>query len=332
MHIVGVFDKQCIVVLMMFAGSVQGQSLEECMNERMINANPTMTLGELEEECNILLGDQPEEQYSAALERVAMEQRTEWNPFVITPHNSNYFLPYTYVKDINTEAYRLIDNFGELDNTEAKMQFSFKVPLYPDDLFVTGDAIYFAFTLKSFWQIYNHELSAPFRETNYRPEFFYRLPIMNQLNDRYMSLDLGLEHESNGRSQVLSRSWNRIFVNYTYAKDNYMIQFRPWYRIPEKEKDQPWESQGDDNPDIHEYMGYFELLGVWEQSDYEFSVMFRNNLKSDNKGAIELDASFPLWGRLRGLVQYFNGYGESLIDYDHKSQRIGFGILITDLL
>ena len=79
-------------------------------------------------------------------------------------------------------------------------------------------------------------------------------------------------------------------------------------------------------------MGYFELSGTWEQNDYEFSLMLRNNLNSPNYGAIQLDASFPIWGRVRGVVQYFNGYGESLIDYNHRVNRLGFGILLTEML
>lgn len=335
------------------AGSV-AQTVEECMQEQIKTAIPTMTLGEMKEECLQMQTEglkpaleevqQPQQEQqrevnqelqpeaSEAKKRLAMEQRTEWNPFVITPHKSNYILPYSYIKEPNQEPYKIPTSIGEMDNAEAKLQISLKVPLNYEDLFVSGDAIYFAFTMTAFWQVYNHDISAPFRETNYNPEFFYLLPLTSDPLGADTFLTVGIEHESNGRTQLLSRSWNRIFVNYLYAKDNYLIQFRPWYRIPEDEKDDPLQPSGDDNPDIYKYMGYFELIGTWEQHDYEFSLMLRNNFNSPNYGAIQLDASFPLWGRLRGMVQYFNGYGESLIDYDHRVERLGIGVLLTEML
>ena len=66
-----------------------------------------------------------------------------------------------------------------------------------------------------------------------------------------------------------------------------------------------------------------------------FSVMSRNNLESGfEKGAVELSWSFPLWGwpYLKGYVQYFNGYGRSLIDYNQHSNVIGVGVSLTDWL
>jgi phospholipase A1 len=117
-----------------------------------------------------------------------------------------------------------------------------------------------------------------------------------------------------------------------WENDGYVFSFKPWYRISESEKETPLDPRGDDNPDIYKYMGYFEFSGAYRLNDHEFSFMTRNNLNSDNRGAIQLDWSFPLWGRVRGYAQYFNGYGESLIDYNADIERIGVGILLTDLL
>lgn len=305
---------------------------EQCIQEQLEDGDPTMTLGEVRSLCLQNNGITVDRKLSAARERLAMERRTEWNPFVITPHRLNYFLPYTYASGLSEEPYGGVFEGEELKNQEAKLQISMKVPLNYGDLLFKNDAVYFAFTMKALWQVYNRSISAPFRETNYRPELFYMVTLPDQWKDADSALAIGIEHESNGRSELLSRSWNRVFINYYYAKDNYLISFRPWYRIPEEEKDEPGDAKGDDNPDIHDYMGYFELMGTWEQNDYEFSLMLRNNLDSPNRGAVRLDASFPLWGRVRGMLQYFNGYGETLIDYNYSVERIGIGILLTDIL
>ena len=307
-------------------------SFDQCMQEQIQDGDPTMTLGEIRALCLKQNDITVERGYSAARQRLAMEDRTEWNPFVITPHRLNYILPYSHVSGLNEEPYEDFFAGEDLKSEEAKLQISLKVPLYNRDLLFSNDAIYFAFTLKALWQVYNQNISAPFRETNYRPELFYMVPLFKDWQYADTALAVGFEHESNGRGQLLSRSWDRVFLDFYYAKANYLISFRPWYRIPEKDKKEPGSPKGDDNPDIHQYMGYFELMGTWEQHDYEFSLMLRNNLSSPNRGAVRMDASFPIWGKLRGLLQYFNGYGESLIDYDTSIERFGIGILFTDIL
>lgn len=275
------------------------------------------------------------------IKRIEKEKATQTNEFVITPHKQNYILPFTHNDSPNQTPWARQQYYPDIDDpvehAEAKFQISMKVPLNYDDMFLPNDGLYFGFTLKSFWQLYNSDVSAPFRDTNYRPEMFYQTPLPFEKWGGTFFTRVGFEHESNGRSQYLSRSWNRIYAGLGFQKDNWLVYAQPWYRLPEDEKEDdgdpntPPESEGDDNPNIDDFLGHYEIHGVYSYESYEFSTLLRQNF-STGKGAIETNFSFPLWGRLKGMVQYFNGYGESLIDYDHHIQRIGVGILLTDLL
>lgn len=272
--------------------------------------------------------------------RFSQERETEYLEYVITPHRSNYILPFSYQDAPNNEPWNSGNDYLEddpFDHTEIKLQISFKVPLLEPGLFHSEDGVYFGFTMKSFWQAYNREISAPFRETNYRPELFYQTPIkVPSLNGAFF-FRTGFEHESNGRSQLLSRSWNRAFIGLGFIRPNWAVYIQPWYRIPEDEKvddgdpTTPPPAKGDDNPDIEDYYGHFELKAAYERSNYQIGTLIRSNAQT-HKGAFELSYSFPLYGRLRGLFQYFDGYGESMIDYDYRVQRYSMGILLTDFL
>jgi phospholipase A1 len=264
------------------------------------------------------------------------EAATGGNRFVLTPHKRNYFLV-TYANDPNDDAFKNLqnDDDAELDNAETQFQVSIKVAL-ARDTFTEGDAVQFGFSIKSFWQTFNDDQSAPFRETNYQPEVWYRTPLpWNSFGSDTMLWGIGAEHQSNGRSRELSRSWNRVYTTVTWLTDEYAFRFKPWYRIPEDDKDDPTDTDGDDNPDIHKYMGYFEVTGIYHAEGHEFGFMVRNNVGSgaeNMRGAIQLDYTFPLWGRVRGYAQLFNGYGQSLIDYNANVTSAGIGFLLSDIL
>ncbi len=328
---------KCIGLLlgaMMSANTIAGK-VDDCILESVRNAGEESSILALKENCERLSNDEVE-----IPQRFVEEKKTEDNPFVITPHRQNYILPFSYVDNPNQEPYQqnVYPGFDEpMDNQEAKLQLSLKVPLTYSKLITENDGIYFGFTLKSFWQVYNDEISAPFRETNYRPEIYYEATTPFQPWGGTVLTRVGFEHESNGRSQLLSRSWNRVYAGVGFAKNNWGVYFQPWYRIPEDEKVDdddpatPPPPKGDDNPDIDDYLGHYELFAVYSYKNVEFSGMTRYNFEEGN-GALEMGMSFPLWGRLKGYIQYFNGYGESLIDYNHRVERIGIGFLLTDIL
>jgi phospholipase A1/A2 len=78
-------------------------------------------------------------------------------------------------------------------------------------------------------------------------------------------------------------------------------------------------------------MGNFEFSSAYTRSDNIYSLTLRNNFDADNKGAIELGWSFPVSQNIRGQLNYFNGYGHSLIDYNHDLEVFTLGIIFTDL-
>lgn len=265
----------------------------------------------------------------------AQEQRIERdalfanNRFVLLPHKPTYILPYTYNRDPNQNPYRASESdvtadTEKLDHAEAKFQLSIKAPLY-NDLLMKNSTLWFGYSQLSLWQMYNSSASKPFRETNYEPEIFWTLDIDDGIwGVPVKQLALGVVHQSNGRGGELSRSWNRAYANITVARGRWSFSLKPWYRFPEDEDD-------DDNPDIDDYLGYGDFIAVYKWHDMTASTLLRNNLRSnDNLTSTTFSLSFPLPGRFRGYVEYVNGYGETLIDYNYRNKRIGFGFILND--
>ena len=212
-----------------------------------------------------------------------------------------------------------------LDSTEMKYQLSLKTKAL-ENIFGDNGDLWLGYTQSSRWQMYNGEESRPFRETNYEPEatlMFRTNYEMFGLNGRLLGFTFN--HQSNGRSDPWSRSWNRFMLNVGFERENFAVMLRPWYRIPEKAKN-------DNNPDIEDYIGRGDLTAFYRYKDQDFSLMLRHSLKGgdDSRGAAQLDWNFPINGRLRGKFQVFHGYGESMIDYNHRATYVGLGVSLLD--
>jgi phospholipase A1 len=261
----------------------------------------------------------PEE--SALQERILLEKQIQKKPFLVSLHRPNYFLGGTYNRNPNNKLYESLGR-DPLKNYEAKFQFSIRMLVWPEVFNGKAD-LYAAYTQLSLWQIYSY--SSPFRETNYEPEILLSFDTdFNVLGLTNRLFVLGVNHQSNGMGPDLSRSWNRIYMEFIADKGHFITGLKTWYRIPE-------DREQDDNPDIATYLGYGQIFGAYQYQKNVFSFTFRNNLRFDkNKGSLEAGWSYALINTFRVYLQYYNGYGESLADYNVPANRVSIGVMIND--
>jgi phospholipase A1 len=254
--------------------------------------------------------------------RIEADARRE--TFTLTARQPNYLLV-SSMRSANQAPYEFTGASERLDDEEVKFQLAFQTKL-ADDLFGADADLWFGYTQVAFWQLFNGAISAPFRETNYAPEAYVSFMTgLDLAGLKLRAVNVGLVHQSNGRAEPLSRSWNRVFADLQLTRGDFALSFKPWVRIKE-------DPQEDNNPDIGDYLGRYELRLLYHWRGQIFGAMLRNVLDSEQRLNSELSWSFPIARRLRGLVQWYSGYGESLVDYNFNIHRIGVGVLLTDWL
>ena len=228
----------------------------------------------------------------------------------LNTHRPMYLYPATYADEFHG---------GE---TEMVFQLSGKWRVF-------GSDFYLAYTQKSFWQWVNNDKSSPFRETNYAPEIFYRWEF-DKKRFNYWSVDLGVEHESNGRSFPDSRSWNRVYVAPFQAKGRGLAYLKFWYRVPEGSPSSPTNQDGDDNQDITDFLGYGELSYSRQLGNRQLLTLMVRGNPATGYGATQLtwsmpsDESWVFWG-----ASVFHGYGESLTFYNEEITRLMVGVMLA---
>ncbi len=241
-------------------------------------------------------------------------------PFQLFAHKPNYLMGVAYNDNQARNVSDVAIQDGDLQKIEAGFQISFKAPV-ARDWFGENFELYMSYTNRSFWQLYNSDASAPFRSSDHEPEVFLRYYGRAELGPFVLrNLDFGFSHQSNGRSRPESRSWNRLVGGAVIDAGRLSLRTQLWYRIPESSKD-------DDNPDIEDFLGYGELRAIYAVDDHTWSAMFR---QGDRKGALELTWTYKLTDDVSLFTQYFEGYGETLLDYNRRVQRIGLGISLSD--
>ena len=208
---------------------------------------------------------------------------------------------------------------------ETKFQLSFKTKVV-ENLFGDNGDVWAAYTQSSRWQVFNADESRPFRETNYEPEVMLVFRNNYSLGDWHGRMfGIGVNHQSNGRADPVSRSWNRVVANIGLDREDWAVMIRPWWRIPDGRNE-------DENPGIEDYIGRGDVTLVRRWNEHEFALMGRHSLRTGqhSRGALQFDWGFPVSRALRGHVQVFDGYGESLIDYNHRALYLGLGISLLE--
>lgn len=267
---------------------------------------------------------------STLSERWELALEDKRGTFLFRPYKPVYLLPLRWSDSPNEHprgvTARNTPEARRLKALEAKFQLSFKTKLVENAFGDNGD-LWFGYTQQSNWQVYDKGDSAPFRETVYEPELVavWRTDIaLPGLHWRMFTI--GLNHQSNGRSEPESRSWNRAYLQFGLERGDFALLLRPWFRIPEKESN-------DDNRDIEDFVGRGDLQAIWKRDGHVVALGLRHSLRSHaSHGAATLDWAFPIRGVLKGHLQLFTGYGESLIDYNHRQNILGVGVSLAQWL
>lgn len=249
--------------------------------------------------------------------------------FALKPYKPNYLLPFGYANK-DYESY----SADEYQNIEAEIQISLKLPV-TKNLLGMEEMYYLAYSHKAFWQIYTD--SSPFRETNYNPEGFIVFPIFNDISDaKLRTIKVALAHESNGQGEVSvrldkngnteivnrSRSINYFYTEATFQYNNLLMDLR--FLAPSF-----GESNLSDNKDIMDYWGYTALKLRYFNHKSIYTFMIRGNT-STGYGAVEATYSYPLLkDKTYIFAKFFNGYGESLIDYNNFISKFSIGIAFS---
>jgi len=238
-------------------------------------------------------------------------------------------LPRTFVDRLDTHE-PIYFIYGP-DAPAAKFQISFKYKLLefgdsaPQSMLRT---LQFGYTQRSLWDI--DADSSPFYDTSYMPEIIYQSlapePDRNEGWFTWLGWQAAYKHESNGRDGPNSRSLNVVYLRTGFALGN----LDGWHLIVVPELFS-YLGSSDANADLDDYRGYGRLQLVLGRSDGPSLAATAWSGKDFDHASVQLDLTLPVRVRLLDfetyfLVQYFNGYGESLLSYRDKSETVRAGI------
>lgn len=264
-----------------------------------------------------------------------LEPASKRGTFVVRTYQPNFLLPAHYTSNINqaptSPTHADGGRFPSYRRTEAELQLSLRAKVAEDVILPHAD-VWFAYTQQSIWQLWNGQNSSPFRSSDYEPEAMVVLPIPDRTGDlgggwRWRMMVAGIAHESNGFGLPLSRSWNRVYLGTAFTHDDIALQARFNQRLAERGTD--------DNPNITDWIGNTELSAAWFPGESTAQLTARTSFKSARRGSLQFEWTHPVFAArpdgLRWYLQLFSGYGETMLDYNHRQNSIGLGFTLFQL-
>lgn len=208
-------------------------------------------------------------------------------------------------------------------NSDVKFQISVAQKLTRATL-PFGTYLYLYYTQKVFWSVL--ENSMPMTDLNFNPGIALAKPIFTK--GRFLGkVTLALEHESNGRDSIQSRSWNKVSLAGSVMVDpNLMVYAKFWIPIID----------GQNNRDILRYNGLFQLGWDWRSTNRRLGASMNFVKRQGNVFNWNITAEFS-WRFSRSanqflFAQYYNGYGEGLLAYNKYHSMLRIGIVIKPML
>lgn len=235
----------------------------------------------------------------------------------------------------NISAYNPMYFLVGANPENSKFQFSFKYcffneksPLAMDHPWLSH--MFFAYTQTSFWDLKSK--SMPFDDSSYKPEFFYLTKNLREGHESFggFFVQYGVQHESNGQSEDLSRSTNYAYVKpimiFFNAKSRYGVQIAPkiWTYF---------NNDNDTNPDLKDYRGYMDLQIKFGNADL---FVVDNHVWAAKEGmSYSADITYPLSRFFKNSLdvylqlEYSNRLAERLLYYTERTDvfRIGFSVV-----
>ena len=245
----------------------------------------------------------------------------------------NFVLPLHYTSSINATPSSPTHPAGTAQINyrplEAKLQISLRAKV-AEGLVLPDADLWLAYTQRSLWQVWNPQASSPFRSSDYQPEAIYAIPVPEKMGTlpggwHWRMAQLGLAHQSNGQSDPLSRSWNRVYGSMAFDHGEFGLTLRVHKRLHES-------AAHDDNPDLVDYIGNTEITASWLPGLATTTMTWRTKPGSWKRGSLQMDWTYPVNkaqpAGLRWYAQLFTGYGETLLDYNHYQTSLGLGLTL----